>query len=237
MKRTELLNRLSIFMAPIITVFVYVTGFSIVDFLLKFSSINYILNKSFIERLYDPSTKITIDIAILTIISMLLIRAIDLIKIKVNIVNNDRTGELYIKNRDRKSKILEFTFDINFNSTILKKIIDKLGTLKIKIYKPNGVKVIIKNQMDFNQHVIDDTSDISYITIDMLRILDRGVFANEVYLLLEIEAENIIHDLNRQITTELIVEGKGTIRGILLYFIRGFIVNAEMDKHYIRIRT
>lgn len=236
MKRTELLNRLSIFMAPIITVFVYVTGFSIVDFLLKFKSINYILNKSFIDRLYEPSTKIAIDIAILTIISMLLIRAIDLIKIKVNIVNNDRTGELYIKNRDRKSKILEFTFDINFNSIILKKFIDKLGTLKLKIYKPNGVKVIIKNKMDFNQHVIDDTSDISYITIDMLRILDRGVFANEVYLLIEIEAENIIHDLNRQITTELIVEGKGTVRGILLYFVRGFIVNAEMDKHYIRIR-
>ena len=223
-------------MAPVITLLVYVTGFSVVDQLLKIDAIREIFNKSFILRLNDPSIKISIDIAVLTIISMLLIRAIDLIKVKVNIVNNDRTGELYIKNRDRKSKILEFTFDINFNSNILKNIICKLGTLKIKIYKPHGVKVIIRNKLDFSQGTINDVSDISFITIDLLKILDRGVFSNEVYLLLEIEANEIVHDLNRQVITELVVEPSGKIKGILLYIIRVLIVNAEMDKHYIRIR-
>ena len=45
-----------------------------------------------------------------------------------------------------------------------------------------------------------------------------------------------MHDLNRQVITELVVEPSGKIKGILLYIIRVLIVNAEMDKHYIRIR-
>lgn len=242
MKRTEFLNKLSIYITPVITAIVYLTGFSLIDLIFSLNIMKSTFNDEFIDRVTNTDIKIGLDIALLTILSMLLIRVFDLLKIQINIVNKDRTNELYIKTQDTKPKVLEVIFNIDLKNLAIKRFINYISIFKIKLYKPNGVNIVIKNKLDFKENTIDDNSNSLYIMIDLLDILDRGLFSNEVYLLLSIEPkQNIVHDLNTQISTELIFEPKDGIRckyffKIILFVLNKLTINSEMAKHNIRIR-
>lgn len=231
MSKKKILSKLDMCISPLVTLFFYISGFSIVDGLI-IPLIKGIASKSTIERLTDPTIKAGIDISIGILLIIGIFRLIRLLEVNTKIRNMDRTKELLLRNN--RPKKLEFTIQIKYAFKWVKKIINKFGKIELVISIPQGLKGIIVNKRDLNYGALNDISERGQFKLDINKLLDE-VKENEIYVLIEVESK-AVYNLNKPIDINVNMSCKKKYFNWLFRSIVYGISDFELDKHIAKVR-